>query len=77
MKPVNLLVLGMWLDPHMSVMHRGRERSANEYRELYAQSGFELEQIVQTASPHSLIMGRPRASKGVLRFSNSRKSGRV
>jgi hypothetical protein len=40
-------------------MHGGRERTANEYRELYAQCGFELEQIVQTASPHSLIIGRP------------------
>lgn len=74
MQPTSLLVLieevvpepprptlGMWLDPHMLVMHRGRERTANEYRELYAQSGFQLEQIVPTASPHSLIIGRPRS----------------
>jgi len=51
---------GMWLDPHMLVIHGGRERTAHEYQELYAQSGFELEQIVQTASPLSLIIGRPR-----------------
>jgi hypothetical protein len=49
---------GMWLDLHMLVMHRGRERTANEYRELYERSGFELEEIVETASPHSLIIGR-------------------
>ena len=74
MKPGSFLVLieevvpeppkptfGMWLDPHMMVMHRGRERTATEYRELYALSGFELEQIVPTASPISLIIGRPRS----------------
>jgi hypothetical protein len=73
MKPSSFLVLieevvpdpprptfGMWLDPHMLVMHGGRERTENEYRELYAQCGFELEQIVQTALPHSLIIGRPK-----------------
>jgi len=52
---------GMWLDPHMLVMHRGRERTATEYAELYAQSGFELERNVPTASPISLIVGRPRS----------------
>jgi hypothetical protein len=51
---------GMWLDLHMLVMHRGRERTANEYRELYERSGFELKQTVQTASPRSLIIGRAR-----------------
>jgi hypothetical protein len=69
MKPGSCLVLieevipeppkptfGMWLDPHMLVMHRGRERTATEYGELYAQSGFELEEIVPTASPISLIV---------------------
>ena len=74
MKPGSCLVLieevipepprptfGMWLDPHMLVMHRGRERTATEYGELHAQSGFELEQIVPTASPISLIVGRPRS----------------
>ena len=53
---------GMWLDPHMLVMHGGRERTASEYRELYARCGFELEQIVPTASAHSLIIGRPRVT---------------
>jgi hypothetical protein len=74
MKPGALLILieevvpepplptfGMWLDPHMLVMHRGRERTITEYRELYEQAGFVLEQVVQTPSPHSLIVGRPKA----------------
>jgi hypothetical protein len=71
MKPDSLLVLieevvpdvpkptfGLWLDPHMLVMHGGQERTANEYRELFARSGFVLEQIVQTVSPVSLVVGR-------------------
>ena len=74
MKPGSLLILieevvpepplptfGMWLDPHMLVMHRGRERTITEYRELYEHAGFVLEQVVQTPSPHSLIVGRPKA----------------
>jgi hypothetical protein len=43
------------------VMMGGRERTAAEYRELYAKVGFELEEIIPTPSPHSLIIGRPRA----------------
>jgi O-methyltransferase domain len=51
---------GLWLDPHMLVMHGGQERTANEYRELLARCGLVLEQIVQTTSPVSLIVGRTR-----------------
>ena len=50
---------GKWLDLHMMVLAGGRERTAREYRELYSQAGFRLEQIVPTAAPHSLIFGRP------------------
>jgi hypothetical protein len=32
-----------------------------EYRELYEHAGFVLEQVVQTPSTHSLIVGRPKA----------------
>ncbi len=39
----------------------GRERSAAEFRELYASTGFELEEIVPTPSPLNLIIGRPHA----------------
>jgi hypothetical protein len=50
--------LGMWLDPHMLIVTGGRERTAAEYRELYAGAGLDLEAIVPTGSPHSIIVGR-------------------
>lgn len=53
--------MGLWLDPHMLIMTGGRERTAAEYGELYTAAGLELEKIVSTASPHSIIFGRPRA----------------
>jgi hypothetical protein len=72
MKPSSLLVLieevvpdppkptfGLWLDPHMLIIEGGRERTAAEYDELYVKCGFDMEQIVSTASPISLIIGRP------------------
>jgi len=54
------LTLGKWIDLHMLVLAGGRERTATEYAELYAKVGFELQEIVPTAAPHSLIIGRPR-----------------
>jgi O-methyltransferase domain/Dimerisation domain len=53
--------MGMWLDPHMLVMHNGRERTRSEYASLYERAGFDLEEVVPTASPHSIIIGSPRA----------------
>jgi O-methyltransferase domain len=53
--------MGMWLDPHMLVMHNGRERTRSEYASLYERAGFELEDVVPTVSPHSIIIGAPRA----------------
>lgn len=52
--------MGKWMDVNMLAMIEGRERTSVEYRELYAKAGFELQQIIPTASPHSLIIGRPR-----------------
>lgn len=49
---------GTWLDPHMLIMTGGRERTAAEYGELYADAGLELEKTVSTPSPHSIIIGR-------------------
>lgn len=37
----------------------GDHRTAAEYRELYAKAGFELELIIPTPSPPSIIIGRP------------------
>ena len=34
--------------------------TTSEYEELYSDAGFQLEEIVPTASPYSLIIGRPR-----------------
>ena len=52
--------MGKWMDVNMLAMVGGRERTAAEYGELYAKAGFELEQIVPTPSPLSIIIGRPR-----------------
>jgi C-methyltransferase len=47
------------LDIEMIVHGGGRERSADEYRTLYASAGFSLTRIIPTAGPGSLIEGRP------------------
>src|SRR5207248_10209411 len=40
---------------------RARERMASEFRTLYDQPGFELEQIIPTPSPLRIIVGKLRA----------------
>jgi len=52
--------LGAWADLAMLALSGGRERTAAEYRELCEQAGFEIEQIVPTASPHSLLIAKAR-----------------
>jgi hypothetical protein len=47
------------LDLVMLTVAGGRERTAEEYRELYAQAGFELTGIVPTGSAVSIVEGRP------------------
>jgi hypothetical protein len=47
------------LDVTMLIATGGRERTADEYRELYRTAGFELARIVPTASPVSVVEGRP------------------
>ena len=47
------------MDLLMMVYPGGMERTEQEYRELYQASGFELTRIVPTASPVSVIEGRP------------------
>jgi hypothetical protein len=49
---------GVWADLSMLTLSGGRERTAAEYRELCGQAGFELEQIVPTASPHNLLIAK-------------------
>ena len=53
--------LGKWIDLLMLTILGGRERTAAEYGELYAEAGFDLEQIIPTSSPYSIIIGRPRS----------------
>ena len=53
--------LGKWMDLNMMVMATGRERTAAEFGDLLDQAGFELEQIVTTPSPLSIVVGKPRA----------------
>jgi SAM-dependent methyltransferase len=47
------------LDLEMLVNTGGRERTLWEYRSLYAAAGFELTEVVPTASPVSAIVGVP------------------
>jgi hypothetical protein len=55
------LTWAKWLDLQMLVGPGGQERTVAEYRDLFAKSGFELEQIVPTPAGSSLIIARPRA----------------
>jgi hypothetical protein len=52
--------MSKWMDMNMLVMAGGRERTAAEFRKLYNQAGFELEQIVPTPSPLSIVIGKSR-----------------
>jgi hypothetical protein len=51
--------MGKWMDLNMMAMATGRERTAAEFRGLFERAGFALEQIVPTASPLSIVIGRP------------------
>ena len=51
---------GKWIDLQMLLVAGGRERTAAEYRELLVTSDFELEQLIPTASPLSVMAAHPR-----------------
>jgi hypothetical protein len=51
---------GKLIDLEMLVTPGGRERTAEEYRALFAGAGFEMTRIVPTKSPVSVIEARPR-----------------
>jgi len=44
-----------WLDVHMMVVTGGRERTLNEYSELFDAAGLKFNRIIPTDSPLSLI----------------------
>jgi O-methyltransferase domain/Dimerisation domain len=50
---------GKWVDLQMLVAIDGRERSEAEFRELLSRAGFELETIIPTESPLSLLIAKP------------------
>ena len=55
--PGNEPSFGKLIDINMLVMPGGKERTAEEYRALYAAAGFKLSRIVPTAGAMSLIEG--------------------
>ncbi|MGB8390283.1 methyltransferase [Mycobacterium sp.] len=46
---------GNWVDLEMLLNLGSRERTADEYRELLSQAGFQMTRVVQTASPLSVV----------------------
>jgi O-methyltransferase domain len=56
--PGNEPFIGKLSDLHMLVMtHGGRERTLEEYQELFAQSGWDYRRVVATESPYSIVEG--------------------
>ena len=50
---------GKWSDLQMLVCVGGRERTETEYRELLTATGFDLQEVVATDSPLSLLVAKP------------------
>ena len=50
---------GNFTDLEMLINSGGRERTAEQYRQLLARTGFELTHIADTVSPESVIEARP------------------
>jgi hypothetical protein len=54
--------MGKWMDLNMLANSSGgRERTGAEFRKLFDQAGFALEQIIPTPSPLSILVGKLRA----------------
>jgi hypothetical protein len=50
--------IGKWADLEMLLSVPGRERTAEEYRNLLQQAGMRMTRVVQTASPFSVVEAR-------------------
>ncbi len=50
---------GKWLDLHMLVMAGGRQRTADQYDQLFQAAGFRLTQVVPTAAGPSVVVAIP------------------
>lgn len=59
MRPGNEPDYTKYLDVNMLVVTEGRERTREEYADLFRSTGFELTRIVPTGSEISIIEGRP------------------
>ncbi|OBH49823.1 hypothetical protein [Mycobacterium mantenii] len=46
---------GKWVDIEMLVVAGARERTADEYGVLFDQAGFQLNRVVDTVSPLSIV----------------------
>ena len=55
--------LGKWIDLQMLVCVGGCERTETEYRTLLSGAGFDLEEVVATPSPLSLLVAKPAYGK--------------
>lgn len=49
---------GTMLDLEMLVVAGGKERTRSEYAKLLARAGFQLERVVETAGPLSIVEAR-------------------
>ena len=54
----NDFFFGKLIDLEMLLIPGGKERTAEEFRELFAAAGFELSRIIPTACPLSIVEGR-------------------
>ena len=50
--------IGKWVDMEMLVQVAARERTAEDYRKLYEQAGFQMTRVVPTAGPISMVEGK-------------------
>ena len=50
---------GKWLDLHMLVILGARERTAEEYRTLFREAGFELTRVISTYAGPGVVEAVP------------------
>ncbi|HTF70974.1 MAG TPA: methyltransferase, partial [Edaphobacter sp.] len=55
-------VPGKWIDVLMLAITGGRERTEKEYRELLSSASCELEEVVPTAGPLSILVAKAKAT---------------
>jgi hypothetical protein len=63
------LVPGKWIDLLMLAITGGRERTEKEYSELLSSASFELEEVVPTSGPLSILIAKARGMIQDLRTS--------